>query len=167
MRFSKKKDDTIECIRKRITLGEVWISVDRILMDNNMQFYASLCKRRIHTHAHMIQDEENIMDGSNGDLFLTEKGFVNQMPILSGYVNEKRLNDLLAGMRFQNKLNETTNELINALRTAKRRELLEAYDRLTTYGVHYSAARVWIREELKARSLFGRIRTLCIKTFCI
>lgn len=164
MEFSKKKDGIVECIRKRTTFGEVWISVDGLLMENNMQFYAALCKRRIRASIdHGEESNTGVTDGPHGDLFLTEKGIRDQMPVLLGYTREEQLNELLSYLRTIS----ATNELLVKLRAATKDELNYTYKALEKSGDRYLEARMWIEEELKARSFVGRIRSLCFRVLHI
>lgn len=159
MEFSSKSG-VVECIRKRTTLGEIWISVDALLMENNMQFYAALCKRRIRASiAHGKESNTGVIDGPHGDLLLTEKGIRDQMPVLSGYIREDQLDELLVYFRTIS----ATNELLVKLRTATKDELNYTYKALGKLGDRYFEVRMWIEEELKARSVVGRIRSLCFR----
>lgn len=157
MRKNEMIDDITECIRKRTNIAEKLLSVDSLLKVNGMETYATLCKNRIKRSSHCNADDV-LIDGTDGEMYLTAIGIKNHMDILSGYVDEKSLQDLLAYMQCIDELKDAKNNLLEHLRTATKKELYTVLSELDQEHDKYPEVKKWIKEELNARTLLGRIR---------
>lgn len=160
MKKNEDINDIVSCIRKRKNMEEKLLSVDTLLEMSGMQTYATLCKNRIRRSPRW--DENNVIDKENGRMYLTTAGMENHIDILSGYVNEKMLRDVLSYMKIMDERKNAANTLLRALRRTTKKELyalLHNPDMIHAYA-EYPEIKKWMEEELYARTLHRRIMAL-------
>jgi hypothetical protein len=153
-------------IHTRKDLHHVFICLRRLLaLYDDTAIYYDVLFRRIQ-YAGLI-DGENIqlcVDNTHVDLSLNEHGLSACRDILGGYMPGEDIDDYVGFIRSQNAIIDNQNTQLGILRNCTIPQLKVMINEADSYfqGANIELLKEMLQEELKTRSLFGRMRTAAL-----
>lgn len=153
-------------IRQRKDLQHVFVCLRRLLaLYDDVSIYYDVIFRRIQ-YAGLI-DGENVqlcVDNSTVDLSLNEHGLSECRDILGGYLPIADIDDGIVYLRRQNAIITNQNTQLAIMRGCTVSQLKSMLNEADSYfkGANIELISEMLQEELKTRSVYGRIRAAAL-----
>jgi hypothetical protein len=152
-----------QAVQQRKDLQHVSICLRRMLAQyDDISIYYDVIFRRIQ-YAELIDgvSVQLCIEKNNVDLSLNEHGLSACRDILAGYMSDTDIDDYIGFIRSQNAIISNQNMQLGILRNCNVCQLKAMLNESESYfkGANVEMISALISEELKARSLLGRIRT--------